>query len=116
MIRALFFTCGLFTALCGGVLVGVDRLVLTDYARRHVEDVTGPIARAEPPNTQVEPAEAKSPWQLVSLARPVGAETEGPLVVDPPDWAAFALLSAGGITLIYSLALPGRRDEEDDEE
>lgn len=27
-------------------------------------------------------------------------------VFDPPDWAGFSLLSVGGITLLYALALP----------
>jgi len=27
-------------------------------------------------------------------------------VVDPPDWAAFSLMSIGSVTILYAIALP----------
>lgn len=27
-------------------------------------------------------------------------------VIDPPDWAAFSLMSIGSVTLLYAIALP----------
>ena len=109
MIRAFFFTCGLFTSLCGGALLGIDRVVLTEQAGRALEEQIGPVAASDPPS----PA---SPWRLVSNVRVSEGPGEERRVIDPPDWAAFALLSAGGVTVLYALALPGRRDEEDGEE
>ena len=31
-------------------------------------------------------------------------------IVDPPDWAAFSLLSIGTVTMLYSVALPRRNE------
>jgi len=30
-------------------------------------------------------------------------------VFDPPDWAAFSLLSIGSVTMLYSVALPKKQ-------
>ncbi|HEX6983981.1 MAG TPA: hypothetical protein VF170_01335, partial [Planctomycetaceae bacterium] len=101
MIRALFFACGLFVTLCGGLTACVDRVVLTDYAGRRLREAAGPTA-------SVESQSGPSPWRLVSVVRDTEAASEGREVIDPPDWAAFALLSVGGVTVLYALALPGR--------
>ena len=38
------------------------------------------------------------------------------LMIPGPRSFAFGLLSIGGVTLLYTFALPGRRDDGDDEE
>lgn len=40
------------------------------------------------------------------LASPQFVERERRDVIDPPDWAAFALMSLGSVTMLYSVALP----------
>ena len=32
-----------------------------------------------------------------------------PRVIDPPDWAAFSLLSVGAVTMLYAIALPKKQ-------
>jgi hypothetical protein len=105
MIRALFLACGVFVALCGGALACVDRVVLTDYAGQKVAEAAGPVA-----------VEERGPWRLVSAVRQGEGTPAERMVIDPPDWAAFALLSVGGVTVLYAIALPGRREEEEAEE
>jgi hypothetical protein len=112
MIRAIFFSFGLFVTLCGVAMLFVDRVVLTDYAGRKVREAAGPIAASD------QTAEPRG-WKLVYASRRVeeaGAEMDPPRqVIDPPDWAAFGLLSAGGVTVLYALALPGRRNGDEEE-
>ena len=31
-------------------------------------------------------------------------------IIDPPEWAAFSLLSIGTVTMLYSVALPRRHE------
>lgn len=104
MIRAAFFSCGCFVTLCGAALLFVDRVVLTDYASRRVRETVCEAAKKEP-----------AKWRLIYA---VDGETapEAGEVIDPPDWGGFCLLSVGGVTLLYSLCLPGRRRDEEEEE
>jgi len=100
MIRAGFFTCGLFVTLCGVVLLFVDRVVLTDYAGKKLREAA---------------KQDSSAWRLV-YSVDGGGEPTGAEVVDPPDWGGVCLASVGGVTLLYSLCLPGRKpDDEEDE-
>ena len=39
------------------------------------------------------------------LAKQVVGRESRP-ILDPPDWAAFTLLSIGSVTMLYSVALP----------
>lgn len=111
MFRALFFACGVFTALCGGQLLFVDRIELTDYAAERLTKKYGPVAA-------VEPAAAVTNLKVhYAVHRTMTGGTECQRqVIDPPDWSAFCLLSVGSITILYSLALPGRKAEEDEDE
>mgnify|MGYP006332185319 CR=1 FL=1 len=34
------------------------------------------------------------------------AATDGRRVIDPPDWLGFTLAGMGGLTMLYSVALP----------
>lgn len=104
MIRAAFFSCGCFVTLCGAALLFVDRVVLTDYASGRVRQTVGEAAKKEP-----------AAWRLIYAAGDENASGSGE-VIDPPDWGGFCLLSVGGVTLLYSLCLPGRRRDEEEEE
>ena len=111
MFRAIFFACGIFTALCGGQLLFVDRFELTDYAAERLTKKYGPVAAVE------SPAAANSLKVHYAVHRTTtGGNDCDRQVIDPPDWSAFCLLSVGSVTILYALALPGRKVEEDDEE
>jgi hypothetical protein len=80
MLRASFFAGGLFIIMLGISTMFVDKLVLKGQ-----ED-----ARRDPNFRGI----------FTSLNQ------DRQHVFDPPDWAGFSLLSVGGITILYSLALP----------
>ena len=83
MVRAFFFALGMFMCLVGGELFMVDRAILN--LRDDPQSSTG------------------FRW---AMARPgVGQPKE----FNPPDWAAWALTSAGAVTLLYAIALPRAR-------
>ncbi|MDQ3332529.1 MAG: hypothetical protein M3552_18085 [Planctomycetota bacterium] len=109
MIRAMFFACGLFTALCGGLLFFVDRIELTDYAGRRMREATGPVAQAAPGPMQ-------NGLRLIYVVPRTESRSVERQVVDPPDWSAFCLLSIGVVTVLYAFAIPGRRNDEDEDE
>ena len=44
---------------------------------------------------------------LFAAVTPQGSKHK---IVDPPDWAAFSLLSIGTVTMLYSVALPRRHE------
>ncbi len=33
-------------------------------------------------------------------------------VINPPEWAAFSLLSIGAVTMLYAVALPKKKQSE----
>jgi hypothetical protein len=80
MLRAMFFAGGMFIIMLGLSTMVVDKLVLHGQ-----ED-----ARRDPNFRGI----------FTSL------NEHRQHVFDPPDWAGFSLLSVGGITILYSLALP----------
>ncbi len=82
MWRKIFFTSGLFVVFCGVMLLFVDRLVL----------------KAEP--------ELEKDEEFEGLFSTLNEENR--IVVDPPDWTAFSLMSIGTVTGMYSIALPRR--------
>ncbi len=79
MIRALFFGLGTFVCLWGMSLVAVDGVVLSIGE----EMLQSRVLR------------------LVSCAAP-----DGRRMIDPPDWIGFTLAGMGGLTMLYSVALP----------
>ena len=85
MLRSLFFSFGLFVTLCGGGLLYVDKLVLT---------------------TDTVPTD-KAGFRGLFQKQPQAKKT----VIDPPDWAAFSLLSLGAVTMLYAVALPKKKAE-----
>jgi hypothetical protein len=82
MVRAVFFSLGLFIALWGGAFLVVDKLVLS------TDDVPGQSG-------------------FRGLFGSVAAAKKK--VIDPPDWAAFSLMSVGTVTMLYAVALPKKQ-------
>lgn len=84
MLRAIFFAGGLFVALCGVSFLMVDKMVLTASAVELEE----------------RPREFRGLFMEESI--------EEKKVFNPPEWAAFCLMSIGTVTMLYSVALPKR--------
>ena len=80
MMRATFFSIGLFVTLWGVGLLLVDKFELHSKA------------------------EQQQPGGFRGLFTAVSPERKQ--VIDPPDWAAFSLMSVGTVTMLYSVALP----------
>ena len=104
MFRAAFLACGFFVTLCGVAMCFVDRVTLTDYASRHVRRTVGEVAQSDP-----------DAWRLIYAVAQEEKTGDARETIDPPDWAGFCLLSVGGVTLLYSLSLPGKRQEEEED-
>ena len=85
--RATFFSIGLFIGLWGLSLLFVDSIVLT--------------AKKEE-----KPQQRQQNFRGLFSAN---ASREQQKVIDPPDWAAFSLMSVGSVTMLYSLALPKKK-------
>lgn len=85
MLRSVFFSIGLFIALWGASFLLVDKLVL---------------------NADSDP-QAQGGFR--GLFQNAGQAKKR--VVDPPDWAAFSLMSLGTVTMLYAVALPKKKDE-----
>jgi hypothetical protein len=81
MMRATFFAIGLFVTLWGAGLLVVDKFELNAKAD-------------EVPRTGFR-------GLFTSVTTP-----ERKQVIDPPEWAAFSLMSVGAVTMLYSVALP----------
>jgi len=88
MLRSLFFAGGLFVALWGGSFLIVDEMVLT--------------LKDEPKD---EPKDERDE-QFRGLF--MSKDENDRKVFNPPEWAAFSLMSIGTVTMLYSVALPKR--------
>jgi hypothetical protein len=86
MMRATFFSIGLFITLWGVSLLFVDKIVLSsrEEAMRS-QGFRGMFTQMATPRQKV---------------------------YDPPDWAAFSMLSIGAVTMLYSVALPKKKGGE----
>jgi hypothetical protein len=84
--RASFFAIGLFVTLCGASLLFIDRIAL--------KADTGSMQR-------------QAGLRGMMGFRPVAQ----PKIIDPPEWAAFSLLSVGSVTMLYSFALPSKKQD-----
>lgn len=80
MMRATFFAIGLFVTLWGVGFLVIDKVVL---------------------KMNGEAAQQTGFRGLFTAVAP-----EKSRVIDPPDWAAFSLMSVGTVTMLYSVALP----------
>ena len=85
MLKSCFFAIGLFVTLCGASLLFVDRVILNVN-----EDI------------QTESA-------ISSMFSSVTPEQQK--VIDPPEWAAFSFMSVGAVTMLYSVALPKKKEQ-----
>jgi len=79
MLRTFFFAVGLSVSLWGGSLFFVDGIV-----------------------TRVDEG-ARQSSLMQRIGRPT---TDGRLFIDPPDWVGYTLVGMGGLTALYSIALP----------
>jgi hypothetical protein len=86
MLRGTFFSIGMFIALWGVSLLFVDKLVIKmpDDAAARTPGFRGMLGQQNPQ----QPRER---------------------VIDPPDWAAFSMLSIGAVTMLYAVALPKKQ-------
>jgi len=86
LLRASFFATGQFVLFAGISLLMFDKLVLfKSDAPERKEGLRG------------------------MLAKPQTVAEEKREVIDPPDWAAFSLMSVGSVTMLYAIALPKKR-------
>ncbi|WP_339728155.1 hypothetical protein [uncultured Gimesia sp.] len=90
MFRSTFFAAGLFVLLTGTSFLFVDKMVLT-----HKVVVEEPEPVREP--------EFRGFLGMTSL------NDDKQEVLNPPDWAAFSMMSIGAVTMLYAAALPKRR-------
>ena len=77
---------GLFITLWGVSFLFVDKLMI---------------------KTKGVPVQEKAFRGLFAAVTPNGNKHK---IIDPPEWAAFSLLSIGTVTMLYSVALPRRQD------
>jgi hypothetical protein len=80
VIRATCFAAGMFVCLWGLAFLAIDKVVLH------------------------QPTE-KDPGIRGMLAKQTVDKEQRP-IIDPPDWAAFTLLSIGSVSMLYAVALP----------
>jgi len=83
--RASFFAVGLFVTMWGVSCLFVDKLVL------NVQDLP------------MRGSGFRGTFFTTNAQRQK--------VFDPPDWAAFSLMSVGAVTMLYTFALPKKKTE-----
>ena len=103
MFRSIFFASGLFVTLWGVTLLFVDKVVLNNKA----DDA---VAAAEDRVQQVRRAGFRGMLGAQSPTAPQPQVSAGKQV-DPPDWAAFSLMSVGTVTMLYAVALPRKKKD-----
>ena len=86
MLRSTFFSVGLFITMWGITFLFVDKLMI---------------------KTKDVPPQQRAFRGLFAAVTPKGSQHK---IIDPPEWAAFSLLSIGTITILYSVALPRRQE------
>lgn len=90
MFRSSFFAAGLFVLLSGTSFLFIDKMVLT-----HKVVLEEPEPVREP--------EFRGFLGMTTL------NEDQQEVLNPPDWAAFSMMSIGAVTMLYAAALPKRR-------
>jgi hypothetical protein len=86
MLRSTFFSVGLFITLWGISFLFIDKLMI---------------------KAKEVPLQQKTFRGFFAAVTPSGDQHR---IVDPPEWAAFSLLSIGTVTMLYSVALPRRNE------
>lgn len=84
MFRSIFFSIGLFTTMWGVSLLLVDKMVL---------------------NLKDDHPKKKGEFRGIFTT----TDKDNKRVIDPPDWAAFSLMSIGTVTMLYTVALPKKK-------
>ena len=87
MLRSTFFATGLFIALWGVAFLFIDKVHLTAKENQQPE---------------------RGFRGFFSRVTSVNAKKQR--FVDPPEWAAFSLMSVGAVTMLYAVALPKKKD------
>ncbi|MCH8829894.1 MAG: hypothetical protein IID45_09985 [Planctomycetes bacterium] len=90
MLRSTFFSAGLFVALWGVSFLFVDKVHLTMKEGNSPESERGFRG---------------------FFSRMTTTDKQKQRMIDPPDWAAFSLMSVGAVTMLYAVALPKNRDK-----
>jgi hypothetical protein len=88
MWRAFFLACGIFACIMGAECLVVDTFVMAGESTTVVqapESVPATLFGSPPP--------------------PATIVTQNHKNVKPPEWAAWSLLSAGAVVILYSLTL-----------
>ena len=91
MMRSTFFSAGLFILLWGVAFLFVDKVELSvkdDKPQQQQTGFRGFFSRVTTTNEKKQK------------------------VIDPPEWAAFSLLSIGTVTMLYAVALPKKKQNE----
>ena len=88
MMRSTFFAGGLFLVLWGVAFLFVDKVQLT--------------MKGEP---------KPEPGFRGFLSRVTTDDEKKQKIIDPPDWAAFSLMSLGAVTMLYAVALPKKKND-----
>jgi len=83
MVRSIFFSTGLFVLLWGISFLAIDKVVL---------------------NMEQSPGRNSGFRGMFS-----GIGVKQKKEFDPPEWAAFSLMSVGTVTMLYSVALPKKQ-------
>lgn len=90
MVRSTFFAIGLFVTLWGLSFLTIDKLVLNR-------------------TTETAQTQRQSGMRgMFGMTTTTNAAQQK--VVDPPDWVAFSLMSVGTVTMLYSVALPKKKE------
>ncbi|HUG90739.1 MAG TPA: hypothetical protein VML55_07900 [Planctomycetaceae bacterium] len=105
MFRSMFFASGLFVTLWGVTFLFVDRLVLNNKADDAVEAAEAQVQQVRRTGFRGMLGPRQEPVAAAPQPREEGT------VVDPPDWAAFSLLSIGSVTMLYAVALPRKKKD-----
>ena len=89
MMRSTFFSLGLFVTLWGVAFLFVDKVELTvKEEQKQQTGFRGFLSKFSKPNEKKQH------------------------VIDPPEWAAFTLMSVGAVTMLYAVALPKKKHHD----
>ena len=89
MMRSTFFSLGLFVTLWGVAFLFVDKVELTvKEEQKQQTGFRGFLSKFSKPNEKQH------------------------RVIDPPEWAAFTMMSVGAVTMLYAVALPKKKHND----
>lgn len=91
MMRSTFFSAGLFILLWGVAFLFVDKVELSIKGK---------------------PQQPGSGFRGF-FSRVTTTNANRQKVIDPPEWAAFSLLSIGAVTMLYAVALPRKKQQSE---